>query len=54
MPYKVSNGFVYVKKGGRWIKKNKARLPPKKAQAYLRALYANEPEARRRKQRVKK
>jgi hypothetical protein len=43
MPYKLKSGFVYVERGGKWVKKNKSRLPPEKARAYLRALYAHLP-----------
>jgi hypothetical protein len=45
MPYRVfkekSGYFVKVKRGGKWVKKNKKPLTKAKAQAYQRALYAN-------------
>ena len=41
MPYKRIGKIVYKKVGGKWVRKG-ASSSPEKAEAYMRALYANE------------
>ena len=45
MPYKVfkekGGYYVKVKKGGKWIRKNKKPMTHDRATKYMKALYAN-------------